>query len=486
MPRVLVVDDSASIRSLLGKRLRAHGHDVVEAVDAETAFECALTNPPDVVVTDLIMTGLTGVDLCRLLRNDPVTAHVPVVLLTASGDKRSRFWARSAGAAAYVGKDRVDDLISLLPTLGTTLPVQAPPLAAKNSKRNLQERISTILDIALFESVLAGEVRALASAAELARLFDGLATLMSDVLSYRWLAMAPGRAYAPIFVHGHPSDQQRIEAASRAALSAAADRPIQFSADERVASGEGPAAQTVPTMLGGAQVGLLAVAPTGRGLSRDDLRLLTLVGTELGAPLQMASLYEDTRRLATTDALTGLLNRRAFLDAIERERARSDRHAFPLSVLLLDVDHFKRINDGRGHPTGDAVLRGIARVLEAVARKSDFVARWGGEEFVLGLPQTSEAGARVAAERVRRAVAAESLAAPDGGPPVHATVSVGIASADAPWSVDRLVGRADTAMYAAKARGRNRVEMAAETEPTGPATPRGAKHLQSDMESKTS
>lgn len=467
MPRVLVVDDSASIRSLLGKRLRAHGHDVEEAVDAETAFECALTHPPDVVVTDLIMTGLTGVDLCRLLRNDPVTAHVPVVLLTASGDKRSRFWARSAGAAAYVGKDRVDDLINLLPTLGTKLPAQAPPLAAKGSKRNLQERISTILDSALFESVLAGEVRALASAAELARLFDGLATLMSDVLSYRWLALAPDRAYAPIFVHGHPSDQARIEGASRAAFGAPADRPIQFSADDRVGSGEGPAAQTVPIMLGGAQVGLLAVAPTGRGLTREDHRLLALVGTELGAPLQMASLYEDTRRLATTDALTGLLNRRAFLDAIERERARSDRHAFPLSVLLLDVDHFKRINDGRGHPTGDAVLRGIARILESVARKSDFVARWGGEEFVLGLPQTSDAGARVAAERVRRAVAGESLAAPDGGPPLRVTVSVGVASADAPWSVDHLVGHADAAMYAAKARGRNRVEVAADVESAG-------------------
>jgi two-component system cell cycle response regulator len=176
----------------------------------------------------------------------------------------------------------------------------------------------------------------------------------------------------------------------------------------------------------------------------------------------MAALYEDTHRLATTDALTGLLNRRAFLDAIERERARSDRHTFALSVLLLDVDHFKRINDGRGHPAGDAVLQGIAQTLLKVGRKSDFVARWGGEEFVLGLPQTSEAGARVAAERARRAVAAESHPAPDGGPPIHVTVSVGVASASAPWSVDRLVSRADEAMYLAKSRGRNRVEVAEE------------------------
>jgi len=459
--RVLVVDDSSSIRTLLGQRLRANGHDVEEAADAETAFERAAANPPDVVVTDLVMTGLSGVQLCRLLRNDPATAHVPVVLLTASGDKRSRFWARSAGAAAYVGKDRVDDLIALLPSFAPAVR-PAAATSAQTSRRSLYERISSILDGALFESVLAGEVRALASAGELERLFDGLATLMSDVVSYRWLAMVSGRSYSPVFVHGHPGDRERSEQAARAALGVPDDRALHFVGDDRAAAGDGPPSRTVPLVLGGAQVGSVALAPTMRGMSRDDQRLLSLVATELGGPVQMAALYEDARRLATTDMLTGLLNRRAFLDAIERERARSDRHAFPLSVLLLDVDHFKRINDERGHAAGDAVLQGIARVLVSVARKSDFVARWGGEEFVVGLPQTSEAGARIAGERVRRAVAAESHAAPDGGQPMRVTVSVGVASADAPWSIDRLVGAADAAMYAAKTRGRNRVEAGAD------------------------
>jgi two-component system cell cycle response regulator len=467
VPRVLVVDDSSSIRTLLGQRLRAQGHEVEEAVDAETAFEAAAASPPDIVVTDLVMTGLSGVQLCRLLRNDPSTAHVPVVLLTASGDKRSRFWARSAGAAAYVGKDRVDDLLALLPSLASA-PRAQPSAGASvhRSRRTVQERISSILDGALFESVLAGEVRALASAGELTRLFEGLATLLSDVLSYRWLAMATGRTYAPLLVHGHATDQARTEESARAALESPEDRPIHFIGDERVSMGDGSATQTFPLVFGSGQVGRLAIAPTARGLSRDDQRLLSLVAAELGGPLQMAALYEDARRLATTDMLTGLLNRRAFLDAIERERARSDRHAFPLSLLLLDIDHFKRVNDGRGHAAGDAVLRGVARILVYVARKSDFVARWGGEEFVVALPQTSEAGARVAAERVRRAVAADSHPMPDRGAPLTVTVSIGAASAEAPWSVDQLISAADAAMYAAKARGRNRVEVASEASVT--------------------
>ena len=461
MSRVLVVDDSSSIRTLLGQRLRAKGYDVEEAADAEAAFERAVAAPPDVVVTDLVMTGLSGVQLCRLLRSDPATTHVPVVLLTASGDKRSRFWARSAGAAAYVGKDRVDDLITLLPSLaaaGRSHPAGAGGALA-TGRRSLQERISSILDGALFESVLAGEVRALASAGELQRLFEGLATLLSDVLSYRWLAMASARGYAPVYLHAHAGDREGSEAAARAALDVAAEQALQVVADERAAAGAGPAALVVPVVLGGVQVGRVALAPTARGLSRDDQRLLSLVAAELGGPLQMAALYEDARRLATTDMLTGLLNRRAFLDAIERERSRSARHALPVAILLLDVDHFKSVNDLHGHAGGDAVLQGIAGVLRQIARKSDFVGRWGGEEFVLALPQTNDAGARVAAERLRKAVADAAHALPNGKT-VTVTASIGLASSDSPWSIEELIARADQAMYAAKGRGRNRVELA--------------------------
>jgi diguanylate cyclase (GGDEF)-like protein len=171
----------------------------------------------------------------------------------------------------------------------------------------------------------------------------------------------------------------------------------------------------------------------------------------------MCALYEDAQRLATTDALTGLLNRRAFLDAIDRERARSDRHVLPFSLLLLDLDHFKAVNDSRGHVAGDAVLKGVAGVLSRVARRSDVVARWGGEEFVVALPHTSQAGARVAGERVRRGIA-EALYTVPSGEPLRVTASVGVASAESPWSLEAIVAAADAAMYSAKSRGRNRVE----------------------------
>jgi two-component system cell cycle response regulator len=456
--RVFVVDDSAAVRARLGDRLRAEGYDVEAFPDAEHAAERALETPPDVVITDLIMPGLSGVQLCRLLRADPATTHVPVLLLTASGDKRSRFWARSAGAAAYLGKDRLDDLIATLPQL-VAPPVSMPQMARRG--RTLAERISAVFDAALFESVLAGEVRSLASSGTLPHLFEGLCRVVSDVMSYRWLALLPTPAYAALQVHAHPSESVACEEAARKQLGAPAARDAHVVSDDRALAGDGGPARAIEVLraAGGASLGRVAIAPTARGFARDEERLFAMLASELAAPLEMTVLHEDARRLATTDPLTGLLNRRAFLDALTRERSRADRHQFPISLLLLDVDHFKSVNDRHGHAAGDTVLRGVAEVLARVARRSDYVGRWGGEEFVLALAQTGGAGAEVAAERLRRGISRAVHAMP-GGAELKVTVSIGVASSDSPWSPESLIGAADRAMYLAKDRGRDRVEHA--------------------------
>ncbi|HEY8075223.1 MAG TPA: response regulator, partial [Labilithrix sp.] len=214
MARILLVDDSASARALLGVKLREKGFEVVEVAHANEAAEMALAKPPDAVVTDLWMPGISGLQLCRLLRAEPATAHVPVVLLTASDDRRSRFWARNAGAAAYVTKTEIDRLRDVLDDL-TSSPKTRPPPAANPTlvtRGNVQERLSQLLDASLFDSTIAGEVRALAQKAEeLEQMFEGLAALASDVAGYRWLGLSTDSAAAPqvkyktrLFIHTHP------------------------------------------------------------------------------------------------------------------------------------------------------------------------------------------------------------------------------------------------------------------------------------------
>lgn len=171
---------------------------------------------------------------------------------------------------------------------------------------------------------------------------------------------------------------------------------------------------------------------------------------------QLAEYAERLEELSLTDALTGLPNRRQF-DAIMRHdfelAVRDDQ---PLSVLMIDLDHFKWVNDTYGHQHGDAVLKAVAATLSEWARDADLVARWGGEEFVVLSPSTDSEGATTLGERLRRAVEAIRL---DDGP--GATITVGVAARRDNESADDLLGRADRALYRGKADGRNRVVLAA-------------------------
>jgi len=164
--------------------------------------------------------------------------------------------------------------------------------------------------------------------------------------------------------------------------------------------------------------------------------------------------------LASTDPLTGLLNRRRFLELAVAEHLRAGRHQRPLSLVLIDLDHFKRVNDQHGHRMGDAVLRTAAAILSGAIRGSDLAARFGGEELVLLLPETDLNGAAGMAERLRQGFAA-AITSLDGTD-VRVTASLGVAAWRGPGeSLDTLIHRADQALYAAKHAGRDKVMVAA-------------------------
>jgi len=175
---------------------------------------------------------------------------------------------------------------------------------------------------------------------------------------------------------------------------------------------------------------------------------------------QLVAAREALREQATHDALTGLLNRRALLDALERGLARSRREGTPLSVVLLDLDHFKPVNDTFGHNAGDLVLREAATRLRHGMRGADAVGRWGGEEFLAVLPGCDLAYTCQVAERLRAEMAAAPVAL-RGGRAVDLTCSIGCAgTAGGEVSIEELIAKADAALYRAKQSGRNRVEPA--------------------------
>jgi len=184
-------------------------------------------------------------------------------------------------------------------------------------------------------------------------------------------------------------------------------------------------------------------------------------GDGLEDPLLLErDVYDRTWDSAYRDALTGLYNYRYFSEYLSREILRSERHGWPLSLVMLDLDDFKRYNDRHGHEAGNDALATLGRILEAILRRSDLAARYGGEEFALILPNTAKTGAAVVAERARNAVEDAFPGANGEGFRERVTVSIGIATypADAP-APEALVRQADRAMYGAKGGGKNRVQL---------------------------
>ncbi len=213
-----------------------------------------------------------------------------------------------------------------------------------------------------------------------------------------------------------------------------------------------------PVVTNDRLVGLLALG--GKALARPasgERRLPRPGANQSYIVMENSRLFERVRNLSIRDGVTGLYNHRHIMEMVQAEFDRVDRYQDPFSVLMIDIDHFKKVNDEHGHPAGDAVLREIAGVIEGCLRTVDAVGRYGGEEFVVVLPHTPHDEAMQTAERVRSQVGAHVFR-PLQGATLQVTISVGVATApsEAAGTAAALIREADKALYRAKSAGRDR------------------------------
>jgi diguanylate cyclase (GGDEF)-like protein len=219
----------------------------------------------------------------------------------------------------------------------------------------------------------------------------------------------------------------------------------------------------IPLRSRGRVTGALRVASRRtHAYEPEDYDLLQRLADLLAVAVENQRLLEANRRMAEVDGLTGVCNQRHFRTLLARETARSRHIGQPLALVMVDIDHFKRVNDTHGHPAGDAVLRHVAGLLARRVRRSDVVARCGGEEFAVLLPGSDAAAASTLAEEIRTSLGGEPAPPPaPGSPPLAVTASFGVAALPADASSEAgLVEAADQALYRAKRAGRNRVERA--------------------------
>lgn len=470
MRRVLIVEDSQLARSVLERVLRQAGFEVLEAADGAEGAVVAMREQPDAVVTDLEMPTMDGYQLARLLKSDPATAHIPVVILTSHQEAPSRFWGLETGADAYLTKNEIQER---LPATVERLIRAAPPGPenpgiAPSGPREALARVARHLDQSLREATLIGAVLEKGAWGEdladtrrllletLSALMDahllGLVTVdvQGSNLHLDLLRPVPSetieelvqRLQAGIGLLAGPPDEVMVEGEVRPGARLDLEDLVVLDLPFRDASGA------------------LVVLPVNLPVfQQHSLPLLESLKGHLALTLDNARLAQRLRELSNLDGLTRLLNHRAILERLEQELERARRHNLPLSVALCDVDHFKGINDSHGHLAGDRILRELAATLRGGLRATDVVGRYGGEEFLMILDRTDLAAGIEAAKRLRQMVAATMVEVP-GGMKISVTASFGVAACSElgkKCSIDRLLALADQRLYEAKAAGRNAV-----------------------------
>jgi two-component system, cell cycle response regulator len=449
--RILVVDDLAANVKLLESRLLAEYYDVVSASSGQEALEICQTSNVDIVLLDVMMPGMDGFEVCRRLKAEPRTMNIPVVMVTALDRPQDRIKGLEAGADDFLTKPVNDlQLLSRVKSLARLKTLSDELLMRAASAREAD--IETILLARAEDSgghadlLVVDEDQQAADRLKRMLVADNRVDTATEP-SAALLSAVEGNYDCVIVSTGFSSyDPLRLCSQMRA-IERTRLLPVVLIADP------GEANLVARALDLGVNDYLM------RPLDRNELlaRVRTQVKRKRYNDLLRKSLSR-TIEMAVTDSLTGLHNRRYLDSHMPTLFERSVSRERPLSVLIIDMDHFKRINDTFGHDAGDDVLRDFSSRLNRNIRGIDLACRYGGEEFVVVLPDTDQRMAAVVAERIRGTVAATPFIIRSGTASVDVTISIGIASLQPRNdSVEKLFKRADTALYEAKRNGRNRV-----------------------------
>ena len=441
--RILVVDDLAPNLHLFQVKLQAEYYDVLTARSGHEALEVAGKEKLDLILMDAMMPGMNGFDACRRLKANPETWHIPVIMVTALEETKDRIRGLEAGADDFITKP-IDDfnlmtrVKSLLRLKMVTDQLLSHTGHSVGNSRTVIEQIDKkpghimIVDdherraeqlaapLGVHDVTIIGDPVKAVSAAKgnfdliivslVADSFDGLRVCAS-------LRFNAESRDIPILVIDDPENQDRLVRAYDIGVNDSVLRPV------------------------------------------EKQELGARVGTQLRRKFYADSLREnfnENLEMVVADSLTGLGNRRYFDRGVEPLMDMLNGSSkMPFSVILFDIDHFKRVNDILGHDMGDHILQEVAARLVTNMRAVDIVSRYGGEEFMIAMPDTREEDGYVAADRIRALIAGTPIYV--DGEALSITLSAGVAEAKAGEQMREVQKRADTALYRAKHAGRNQV-----------------------------
>lgn len=442
--RILIVDDLAPNLHLLEVKLAAQYYDVVTAMSGEKALEIADVQDLDLILLDAMMPGMNGFEVCKCLKSNPQTWHIPVVMVTALEESKDRIRGLEAGADDFITKPiddfnlmaRVKSLLrlkmvtdQLLSHTGATAERSKPVLDEINNRsgqilivddniKNI-DRIAVPLEEKNTVKKETDPVKGLAIASSNTDLV--IVNLVSDRFDgLRFCARLRSDARTrdiPILAIGQTEDEAKLVRAYDIGINDTLMRPIELQ------------------------------------------ELQARVSTQLKRKFYADSLKEnfnESLEMVVTDPLTGIGNRRFFDRAVAPLFAQLEETGEPFSLVVFDVDNFKRVNDILGHDMGDHILKEVAARLASNMRSIDIFSRYGGEEFIVAMPDTDQDAAVLAADRIRALLGGSTFNV--DGRAISVSVSAGVAQVMPGDHFRDVFKRADDALYQAKRNGRDRVE----------------------------
>jgi two-component system, cell cycle response regulator len=449
--RVLVVDDILANVKLLEARLSAEYFDVVTAMSGPEALSICERGQSDIVLLDVMMPGMDGFEVCRRLKANPATHHIPVIMVTALDQPTDRVKGLEAGADDFLTKP-VNDLalITRVRSLVRLKMVQDElRMRAVTSKEiGMRDPLAeAVAETGLNGRILLVDDRA-SSAERISQSLSQQHVVETEPRAQEALFKAAERDYDLVMVSLGLADFDPLRLCSQIrSLDRTRGLPILVIADP----------EDEPRLLRGLDIGVndYVLRPVDRN------EMAARVRTQVRKKRYTERLRDNVQQsmeMAITDGLTGLHNRRYMESHLSTLVEQASMRGKPISLLVLDIDFFKSVNDTYGHDAGDDVLREFAQRVRKSVRGIDLACRLGGEEFVVVMPDTDAGVASIVAERIRSKVAADAFPIHKGERAIDVTVSIGIAQREhANDGAEDLLKRADQALYRAKRDGRNRV-----------------------------
>ncbi len=473
--KILIADDSPFILSVLSEFFKSNGFEIETAENGIEAIQKAFNFHPDVVILDVMMPFMTGYQVARMLKSEKLTKEIPIVLLTSKSDAADKFWGHQVGADYYVVKDENIEILMehLLKIVSSITPGDKKQFSKKDySPLDIVAKVNELLDKKLYELTILNEIgKFVGDIADLDMIVEKVMSFLSKILEYSAILVIIKEENSVEIISNISrefslDEYDKVKKEALTNLAKKFDRKT-FLIKEKIYGEENLRRKDLNSYkeiiiekikTKGQNEGLIAfLSLKNKKFSTGEKSLLGAISNYTFLIIYSGILYQRVKDLSIRDSLTGLYNHGYIIKTLERTFKVADRYDEPLSIIMGDIDKFKSINDNLGHLSGDFVLEKTSSILLESVRDIDYVGRYGGEEFLIILPETPKKGAINVAERIRKKI--ENTGFNIVSPPLKITISFGVASLeDGMKTSTDLLKKADEALYKAKEKGRNRVE----------------------------